>query len=551
MRTLLVLSLMILAVLLVTSAGTAHAAPTQPLAPRCVGAGPLPLDDPTFCGCTWGEVYYRGQPVTGATVTLQFGNGITRTVTSVTDVDANPYYDLTGFGLGAQAGDVMTVTAEFAGLRATRLFRAQPDEGNSKEQHVPLVLAEDGNWQTLLSGTYTRTLTVYGDTLWAANSNTVRSIDLTNQLSTTLPLPSSVGSVRSLAIEVATGHPWLAGSSGIAEFDGAAWQDRAAPLTGVVQTLTFDPSDGALWAGTNLGEVARYQNGWQVITQTLGGPVQALAKDDLGGLWVSVVGRGVFRKVGAQWSHYRAADGFVSDTVNTIVVDHTPNQNTPNQNSIWFGSRSYLSGVGEKGGIARYDLNTQEWRIYTVADGLPADSALPSLSANVHSLTIDSQGTVWAGTQAGIYVLGGNGRWVIAGSTQPTLLLANRGNQLFAAELNQVRQLDRMQTVGGAPTATISSTIKTAALTDQLTLQGTAHDADESQNAILAWEWRSDQQPLCTTAAICQVTAGLLGEGVHTISLRVQDDEGTWSQPATTQVTVVRNQALFLPLIER
>ena len=69
---------MILAVLLVTSAGTAHAAPTQPLAPRCVGAGPLPLDDPTFCGCTWGEVYYRGQPVVGATVTLQFGNGINR-----------------------------------------------------------------------------------------------------------------------------------------------------------------------------------------------------------------------------------------------------------------------------------------------------------------------------------------------------------------------------------------------------------------------------------------------------------------------------------------
>ncbi|MFN8443852.1 MAG: hypothetical protein U0175_23940 [Caldilineaceae bacterium] len=549
MRILPILFLIILAVLLTGIAGTANAAPAQPLAPRCVGAGPLPLDDPTFCGCTWGEVYYRGQPVAGATVTLQFGNGITHTVTSVTDVDANPYYDLTGFGLGAQAGDVMTVTAEFAGLRATRLFRAQPDEGNSKEQHVPLVLVEDGNWQTLLGGTYTRTLTAYGDMLWAANSNTVRSVDLTNQLSTTLSLPSSIGSVRSLAIEASTGHPWLAGSGGVAEFDGAGWQDRTAPVTGVVQTLAFDPNDGALWAGTSLGEVARYQNGWQVITQTLGGPVQALAKDDAGGLWVSVTGRGVFRKVGEQWSHYRAADGFVSDTVNAIVVDRTPNQN--NQNSIWFAARSYLSGVGEKGGIARYDLNSNEWRIFSEADGLPADSALPSLSANVHSLTIDSQGTVWAGTEAGVYVLGGNGRWINAGSTQTALLLANQVNKLFAAELNQVRQLDRTQTVGGAPTATITSTSKTAALTDQLTLHGTARDADESQNAILAWEWRSDQQPLCTTAAICQVAAGVLGEGVHTISLRVQDDEGTWSQPATTQVTVVKNQTLFLPLLER
>lgn len=546
MRILLVLSLVILAALLAGIADTAYAAPMRPLAPRCVGAGPLPLDDPTFCGCTWGEVYYRGEPVVGATVTLQFGNGMTRTVTSVTDVDATPYYDLTGFGLGAQAGDVMTVTAEFAGLRATRLFRAQPDEESSKEQHVPLVLVEDGNWQMLLSGSYTRTLTVYGDTLWAASANTVRSIDLTNQLSATLSLPASIGSVRSLAIEESTGHPWLAGSDGIAEFDGAAWQDRSAPVSGIVQALTFDPSDGALWAGTNLGEVARYDNGWQVITQTLGGPVQALAKDDLGGLWVSVVGRGVFRKVGEQWSHYRAADGFVSDTVNAIVVDRTPNQS-----AVWFAARAYLSGAGEKGGVARYDLNSDEWRIFTEADGLPADSALPTLSANVHSLTIDPQGTVWAGTEAGIYVLGGNGRWVNAGSTQTALLLANRGNQLFAAELNQVRQLDRTQTVGSAPTATITSTIKTVALTDQLTLHAAAHDSDEPQDAILAWEWRSDQQPLCTTAATCQVDAGLLGEGVHTISLRVQDDEGTWSQPATTQVTVVKNQALFLPLVER
>ena len=48
------------------------AAPLQPQALHCRGAGPMPLN---WCGCTWGEVLFQGRPVPGVAVTLTFGSG--------------------------------------------------------------------------------------------------------------------------------------------------------------------------------------------------------------------------------------------------------------------------------------------------------------------------------------------------------------------------------------------------------------------------------------------------------------------------------------------
>jgi hypothetical protein len=108
---------------------------TRPLGRHCGDVGPPPPSD--YCGCTWGEVLYRGQPVAGAVITLSFGSGVATTVTHFTALKS-PYFDITGRDLGARRGDLVTLTATFAGQTVTRTIRAWPDANG--EQHITLAL---------------------------------------------------------------------------------------------------------------------------------------------------------------------------------------------------------------------------------------------------------------------------------------------------------------------------------------------------------------------------------------------------------------------------
>ena len=98
----------------------------RPAGRHCGDVGPLPLDDPDFCGCTWGEVYFQGQPVAGVVVTLTFGNGVVYRVTQNMALESYPYFDLTAHDLGARRGDLLTLTATFAGEMLTRTFGPGP-----------------------------------------------------------------------------------------------------------------------------------------------------------------------------------------------------------------------------------------------------------------------------------------------------------------------------------------------------------------------------------------------------------------------------------------
>jgi len=80
------------------------------------------------------------------------------------------------------------------------------------------------------------------------------------------------------------------------------------------------------------------------------------------------------------------------------------------------------------------------------------------------------------------------------------------------------------------------------------------HDenADVTNPQILAWDWQSNRDgPLCTTAETCRLAGAELSVGVHTISLRVQDDEGVWSSPVSTTITVTPITKVYLPVITR
>src|SRR5262245_48624039 len=69
-----------------------------PLPAHCRGSGPIALppecdaNDLDCCGCTWGEVYFRGRPITGAVATLAFSGSSLISVTQISGTNATPTY---------------------------------------------------------------------------------------------------------------------------------------------------------------------------------------------------------------------------------------------------------------------------------------------------------------------------------------------------------------------------------------------------------------------------------------------------------------------------
>jgi hypothetical protein len=107
-KTALIIGLTCGCLFLVAAMFQALAAPEMPTGDHCGDVGPLPIDDPDFCGCTWGEVLFHGQPAPGAAVTLTYGSGFVTGTTRFTLLEDEPYFDLTAHYLEAQRGDLLT-----------------------------------------------------------------------------------------------------------------------------------------------------------------------------------------------------------------------------------------------------------------------------------------------------------------------------------------------------------------------------------------------------------------------------------------------------------
>ena len=84
------------------------------------------------------------------------------------------------------------------------------------------------------------------------------------------------------------------------------------------------------------------------------------------------------------------------------------------------------------------------------------------------------------------------------------------------------------------PTATIDSITPNPATTGQ-SVTFTGHGVD-TDGTVTAYEWTSSISGALSTATTFSTSS--LSAGTHTISLRVQDDDGAWSTPVTSSVTV-------------
>jgi hypothetical protein len=110
------------------------------LGEHCVGVGPV---DESWCGCTWGFVTHGGEIVSGAVVSVTFtGGGVITTTTGYGEFETDPYYAINAGELGAQAGDLLTVTVSYSGQQQSRVVVASPDALGEQQVDVPTVLGE-------------------------------------------------------------------------------------------------------------------------------------------------------------------------------------------------------------------------------------------------------------------------------------------------------------------------------------------------------------------------------------------------------------------------
>ena len=273
---------------------------------------------------------------------------------------------------------------------------------------------------------------------------------------------------------------------GISQLAGSSWLTHTTP--GDSHALAFD-SNGTLWVGTATGLARREPSGtWITYTSANSdlplAQVTTLAEDDQGRIWVGdAVGGGlaVYTPSTGAWQGYTPPFTDVS----AIAVDAA--------GLIWIGS-------GGDGGLAALRSDSS-WVTYTAdSSGLPGN--------RVQALLADPAGGVWVGATA-------------AGPDQHS----------------GVAHLE----IGTPPVATIQA-IKPSypvQTRDVVEFRAAGLDTDEDGDGILRYEWTSSLMttPLGSTARF-SVPAATLLPGLHTVHLRVLDNEGTWSTPVSTTLRI-------------
>jgi hypothetical protein len=173
----------------------------------------------------------------------------------------------------------------------------------------------------------------------------------------------------------------------------------------------------------------------------------------------------------------------------------------------------------------------------------------------VYALALDEGGWSWAGTVDGVRFLPEGEYWLPYTATHglrggPVLALAAGSGAVIAAVPAGLDRLDREAVPGNPPTAqVVEVTPLTLTLGKMLTLSGGGQDDDEGGAYVVGWDWSSSLDgPLCTSAS-CTLPYSLFTPGVHSVALRVQDDEGVWSVPVTGMVVVTQPWRVYLPLV--
>ncbi len=101
----------------------------------------------------------------------------------------------------------------------------------------------------------------------------------------------------------------------------------------------------------------------------------------------------------------------------------------------------------------------------------------------------------------------------------------------------------------GAPTAFILYPNRPDVTGELILFQGTASDNDEGGQSIEEYRWTSSLDGLIGTTSTFTMLPTDLSRGRHIITFQARDNEGDWSEPVTTTLSIVSR--LYLPTIQK
>jgi len=144
--------------------------------------------------------------------------------------------------------------------------------------------------------------------------------------------------------------------------------------------VIFGDQQGAVWTGTDVDGLVRYQNGqFTTFTQKDGlgnDATRGLCQDKDGSLWIGTRGGGLSRFKNGQFTVYTERDGLVSNSVQALYLDR--------ENTLWIATRQ---------GVNRF--KDGKFFTYTANDGL--------FSSYVYGFVEDGIGNLWMSCSKGIF----------------------------------------------------------------------------------------------------------------------------------------------------
>ncbi len=270
---------------------------------------------------------------------------------------------------------------------------------------------------------------IEGNFIWIATSRGIVRWNTSTKkyqlIASGLKLPSN--RITSVTVDF-NGNKWFGTPRGIVMYDGSTWNSytRHNGIPSSTEKIICSAVDyqGNVWFGTRYGGVLKY-NGkrWKNISLRQGLPdnmVVNISFDQKGNAWLSTFSGGV-RHNGLDNQIFNISTGFPSGHVNVIrhdvqkditwfgtingliglkdeiVIKHTTRNGLPD-NNVRTIALDVISGdlwVGTlRGGAAYYD--GRDWKTFDRKSGL--------VSNFVRKIIIDSFGTKWVGTSAGLCV---------------------------------------------------------------------------------------------------------------------------------------------------
>lgn len=228
-----------------------------------------------------------------------------------------------------------------------------------------------------------------------------------------------------------TGKVWVGASTGLATYHAGILSDALGKNRVPPVFSLLEDSKRQIWVGAAAGLYRLNQPSpnplghrpesdpslTQVAPGKISGPVNAIAEDRSGNLWVGTTSNGLFRRQGDSISSFGLTDGLSDNRVLAIFEDR--------EGSLWVGTGSgldrfrntkvttYTTYEGLPSNTTRAALRTRDGSIYVICDNgglarikdgvITATREIPGIKVfNASSMTEDKDGSIWIGNMQGL-----------------------------------------------------------------------------------------------------------------------------------------------------